>query len=469
MEEIMIFTSQLETALMAKQSWFNTDKLQQLLEQYRLLYTCVRNLNEVLIKRSLIHPDPYKLETRISDIGTIETSPFTENEDAVVLGKRFSDYEMMLDFICTYFRFSVENISINRIKVLLDLNAAFDWSNLSSNSSKSNTRALATALTKARTNAPAVTISLINDSQEKCSKCCKIISSYLAELADFQKELYKGNLRKDIFEHPDFNRDKAFSSPEEEMNEIRRLYAKTIGKKTFYTDLVQEIINEDQAPNRQALRMQLLNKLEIKIQETKKETRTINPHDLLMSAIFSLGVLSSIIGQMSVKLSDNFDLLFYVKKSLFAKFMEALRKALGMKEKERSCTIIVTDQQSGVKTQQHIQVNAFLAQLSKLAHVYAGIASKGNEYNKINAAKPDDALIFLNRQIQENQKLFTTINALDEHFKSHVEVLQRPKVKGLKIDLSSYRNAIIAVNKKRGEYVSAIEEIEQMKKLGINN
>jgi len=469
MEDIMIFTSQLETALMAKQGWFNAEKLQLLLEQYRLLFTCVRNLNEVLIKRSLIHPDPYKLETRISEIGLVETSPFTENEDAVVLGKRFSDYEMMLDFICTYFRFSVENITINRIKTLMDFNNVFDWGSLSSNSSKSNTRALATALTKARTNAPAVTISLINDSQEKCAKCIKFINSYLTELADFQKELYKGNLRKDIFEHPDFNKEKAFASPEGEMSEIKRLYVKTTGKKTFYTDLVQEIIAEDQGPDKENLRKRLLEKLEIKIHEEKKESRSINPHDLLMSAVFSLGVLSSIVGQLMVKLSDNFDLLFYVKKTFFKKFVEALRKALGLKEKERICTIMVVDQQSGSKSQQTVDVNALLAQLSKMAHIYAGIAAKGNEYNKINAAKADDALIFLNRQIQENQKIFITINALDDHFKSHVEISQRPKVKGLKIDLSSYRNAIIAVNKKRGEYVSAVEEIEQMKKLGISN
>ena len=463
----MIFTNQLQLALMAKQSWFNSERLQTMLEQFRLLHTCVRNLNEVFVKRSLIQPDPYKLETRISDIGTIDTSSFTENEDPIILGKRFSDYEMMLDFISTYFRFSVENMGVNRIKVIMDLLSAFDWANLSSNSSKSNTRALASTIQKARQNAPSVTISLINDSIEKCSKCCKVISSYLSELADFQKELYKGNLRKDLFEHPDFDKQKAFSSPDAEMAEIRRLYVKTTGKKAFYTDLVQEIIAEDQGPDRAALRQRLIEKLEIKITETKKETRTVNPHDLLMSAVFSLGVMGSILGGLYAKLSDNFDLLFLTKKSLFAKFMEALKKALGIKEKPRECTIAVVDQQSGSKSNQHIEVNTLLAQISKLAHIYSGIAAKGNEYNKINAAKEEDALIFLNRQIQENQKLFTTINALDEHFKSHVEVLQRPKVKGLKIDLSSYRNAIIAANKKRGEYVSAKEEIEQMQKLGI--
>ena len=466
-EDIIVFTNQLEVALMAKQTWFNTDRLQKMLEEFRLLYTCVRNLNEVLIKRSLIQPDPYKLEARISEIAVIETSPFTENEDSIVLGKRFSDYEMMLDFISTYFRFSVENMGVNRIKTIMELLGAFEWDNLSSNSSKSNTRALASTIQKARVNAPSVTISLINDSVEKCSKCCKVISSYLSELADFQKELYKGNLRKDLFEHPDFDRQKAFSSPDAEMAEIRRLYVKTTGKKAFYTDLVQEIIAEDQGPDRAALRQRLIEKLEIKITETKKETRTVNPHDLLMSAVFSLGVMGSILGGLYAKLSDNFDLLFLTKKSLFAKFMEALKKALGIKEKPRECTIAVVDQQSGSKSNQHIEVNTLLAQISKLAHIYSGIAAKGNEYNKINAAKEEDALIFLNRQIQENQKLFTTINALDEHFKSHVEILQRPKVKGLKIDLSSYRNAIIAANKKRGEYVSAKEEIEQMQKLGI--
>ena len=463
----MIFTSQLEVALMAKQGWFNSERLQSMLEQFRLLNTCVRNLNEVFVKRLLIQPDPYKLESRISEIGTIETSGFTENEDPIVLGKRFSDYEMMLDFICNYFRFSVENITVNRIKILSDLMNAFDWANLSTNSPKSNTRALASTIQKARTNAPAVTISLINDSQEKCAKCVKFINSYLTELADFQKELYKGNLRKDLFEHPDFDRKKAFSSPEAEMAEIRRLYVKTTGKKTFYTDLVQEIIAEDQGGDCIGLRQKLLEKLEIKVTETKKESRTIDPHDLLMSAVFSLGMMSSILGGLYVKLADNFDLLFFVKKSLFGKFVEALKKALGIKEKERECLIAVVDQQSGSKSNQNVKVNELLIQINKMAHIYSGIAAKGNEYNKINAAKEDDALIFLNRQIQENQKMFTIINALDDHFKSHVEITQRPKVKGLKIDLSSYRNAIISTNKKRGEYVSAKEEIEQMKKLGI--
>ena len=55
----------------------------------------------------------------------------------------------------------------------------------------------------------------------------------LNELGVFQRELYKGELRKDLFEHPDFNKAKAAESAEAELAEIKRLYAKVTGKKTL--------------------------------------------------------------------------------------------------------------------------------------------------------------------------------------------------------------------------------------------
>ena len=165
---------------------------------------------------------------------------------------------------------------------------------------------------------------------------------------------------------------------------------------------------------------------------------------------------------------DNFDLLFYVKKTFFRKIMQSLRKAMGLSEKERICTIPVVDQKTGVKVMQKIKVNEMLTDLDNKKRIYSGIAAKGIEYAKIEGASETSILTFVNKQISENQALFTTINALDDYFKANVEVLLRPKVKGLKIDLSSYRNAIINVNKKRGEYVSIKEEVSQMRQLGIN-
>ena len=68
MEEATNFNAELEMALKAKAEWFNNERLPGLVESYRLLFTCVKNLNEVMEKKSIITPDPYKFDQRISDI-----------------------------------------------------------------------------------------------------------------------------------------------------------------------------------------------------------------------------------------------------------------------------------------------------------------------------------------------------------------------------------------------------------------
>lgn len=461
------FSLQLEQALSAKQAWFNAERLQYMLEQYRLHYTCVKNVNELLTKKSLVTPDPYKLDRRISDIVVPESTPFPESDIAAVLGARLSEYETMLDFICTYFRFSVDFISIGKIKNLMELGKVFDWTNLSPNSSKMNSRALATVLNQARVNTPGVVVSTLTDSIEKAGKSITEIEKILGELASFQKELYKGRLRKDIFEHPDFDKAKAFSSPEEEFNEIKRLHAKVVGKKPFYNDLVNEIIKEDQAPNKDALREKLLQSLSIKQKEVKKEKTGPDPKELLTQTIISLSGFAPVLGQIQVKLTDNFELLFAEKKNFLGKIKQALRKAFGIRSKERICNVPVVDPKTGAKSLRKINVNEFLIDIDKKVKIYTNFVPGSNELQKIQSASEESILSFLNHQISENQTIFSSVNALDDYFKTNVESLLRPKVKGLKIDLSSYRNIIIAVNKKRGEYVSLKEEIEQMKKLGI--
>ena len=62
------FKEELQQALSKKQEWYNSVCLQDLLSQYRLLHTCVKNLYESFVKKSLIVPDPYRLDKKISSI-----------------------------------------------------------------------------------------------------------------------------------------------------------------------------------------------------------------------------------------------------------------------------------------------------------------------------------------------------------------------------------------------------------------
>ena len=463
------FDAELQAALSKKQEWYNSESLQELLNEYRLMHTCVKNLYECFVKKSLIQPDPYRLDKKISEIVVPESSPFSESEIPKVFGARFSDYETMLDFICTYFRFSTENFSIQSVKKLLDLNKVFDWEDLSMNSSRMNTRALAMTINNAKTNSPNVVQSMINDSVAKCTQSSVVISKMLNELGVFLRELFKGGLRKDLFEHPDFDKAKAAESAEAEQAENRRLYTKVTGKKTMYTDLIAEIVEEDHGPDKERKQAAVLERLAIKGTSKVEKKKAAGPDtkEMLMQAIMALGAMSPTLTQLHAKLGENFTLLYQKKNTFFNKLMAALRKVFHIAEKERVCNLPVKDAKTGTERIQKINVNDFLTDLSRKERVYNGIGMKGIEYQKINASNEDAILAFVNKQISEVQSIFVIINSLDAYFKKEVDTEFKVKVKGMQIELSALRNSIINANKKRGEYASFKEEHAQMQKLGL--
>ena len=465
------FVNALQSALNKKQEWYNSECLQDLLMQYRLMHTCVKTLYDTFVKKSLITPDPYRLDKKISEIVVPETTPFAESENAKVFGERFSNYETMLDFICTYFRFTIENFTIPTVKKLIDFNNVFDWEGLSTNSAKANTRALASTIATAKSGAPSVVQSMINDSTSKCSQATVVINKLLNELGIFQRELYKGGLRRDLFDHPDFDKAKAAESAENELAEIKRLYAKVTGKKNFYNDLVNEIIEEDHGADKERRRAAVLDRLAIKgIQkaETKKSSGP-DIKEMLMQSVLAVGATAPTLIQLHTKLTENFNLLYERKSTFFNKLIAALKKALNIREKERICNLPVKDTKTGAEHMQKLKINEFIFDLSKKERIYSGIANKGAEYNKIAAANEDAILGFVNKQVSELQSLFVILNSLDAYFKKEVITEHKARVKGMQIELSALRNSIINANKKRSEYASYKEEAEQMRKLGISN
>ena len=465
------FREELQEALAKKQEWYNSECLQNLLSQYRLMHSCVKNLYECFVKKSLITPDPYRLDKKISEIVVPESSPFSESEISKVFGERFSDYETMFDFICTYFRFSTENFTIQNVKKLIDFNKAFEWDDLSMNNPKMNTRALAITINNAKNGAPNVVQSMINDSVAKSAQATKEIARILNELGIFQRELYKGGLRKDLFEHPDFNKAKAAESPENELAEIKRLYTKVTGKKNFYNDLVNEIIEEDHGPDKERKQAAVFERLAIKNVTKTAEKKKAGPDtkEMLMQAVMAIAACAPTIIQLHAKLSENFEVLFTRKATFWNKLMALIIKAFNLKEKERICELPIKDAKTGVERIQKLNVSEFVIDLSKKERIYNGIGVKGVEYQRIESASEDAILTFVNKQISEIQSAFVIINALDAYFKNKVAAEYKARVKGMQIELSALRNSIINANKKRGEYASFKEEQAQMQKLGLTD
>ncbi len=470
MEESGNFEQELQAALSKKAEWFNGQQLPQTLGDYRMLHTIVKNLFELLTKKSLIIPDPYRLDKRISEIVIPDTKPFPEGDIAKEMGLRFSDYELMLDFICTYFRFSLDNLTLPKIKKLVEFNACIEWDNLSPNSAKPNTKSLAMVISNAKSGAQPVMVSMLGDAIQKSSDCLKKINAEMAELVSFQKESYKGQIRQKIIANPGFNKEAA-STSEGELAEIKRLFPKIMGKTPLYNDLVGELIKEDFDSKRDKLRADIFTRLQIKAAVKKDETAKKKGPDtkaMLIETVFAIGGLAPTIQTLHQKLEEDFKILFSKKQGFFKALAAAFKRAFKLKEKELTVTVTLKDPKTEVGRSEVIKVNEFMNNIASKSRIYNGIAVRGPEFSKIMGATEESILGFVTKQLSEAKMLFSLINALDIHFKKEVEIINRPKLKGLQIELSALRNSIVAINKKRGEYLAVKEEHEQMKNLGMS-
>lgn len=470
MAEELDFNQQLMTAINEKTISINTELMPKIQGNYRMHLSLVQNIYDALVKRSIITPDPYKKEKKISDIVCPDGADFPDNERAMVMGIRLSDYESMLDFICNYFKFNVDTMTLDKVQKLLNLNATFTWSNLSTSSSKPNTRGLGECIASAKAGGQQITISTLVDGVSKSADVIKIIDEDLKAVALFLREKYKGDVRKNVMGHPQFNKTKAYGDKGAFLAEIKRLYPTAMPHKGFSTELVGEIIQEEIGNDKDLRRQNVLKILQVQAKKVEKKTVTVDTHEMLMEAVRGLGAMSEQYNVIANKIAENHDILQSEHNTFKEKLKKFLRKTFGMPEPPIDYEVTITDKNTGSKRKEIVHYNEFLSNLIKRARYYTAISTKRTQgYNKV-AAQSDDAILdFLQKQISENGRVHIVLGALDEFFKNNVSPANRPKIKGLGMELTTLKNSILNVNSHCGEYKAYKEEKEQMKKLGITN
>ena len=469
MAESLEFSQKVIEASQAKIDWYNANVMPELTEDYRLFHTCIKNLYDLLIKKSLIKPDPYKLDRKISGIKPLENSPFIDSDRMTVIGARFSEFETMLDWICTYYKFTIDTLKIPEIKKLVEYNNSFLWNSLSPNNTIPNTRGLGQLIMEMKHGADQLTSSSINDILAKIQKATANLTKTFKDLTEFQKEVYKYKIRAQIILNPKFDRASAFESPEAELAAIKKMFSSVFGHEPFYTQLVEEITREDLAGNRDELQAALLAKLAIEDQSAKKKTQTVDTKEMLLDAVHSLCAQVTPFTEVYNKLGENNELLMSASNSLWAQFVAALKKALGIPDKPIEYELIIVDQAHDTKRKQKVDFNSFRGEIQKKMSFYNSFALKNSAgYRKFQEADAAKVLDFLNRQITDIQKTQVLLKAFDDFFKNNAPADKRSKVKGLSMELMAIKNNSVNTNQRRAEYISYIEEQEQMKKLGLD-
>ena len=126
------------------------------------------------------------------------------------------------------------------------------------------------------------------------------------------------------------------------------------------------------------------------------------------------------------------------------------------------------DPVKGVMIKEKINLVNFHNDLNRKIKILTTMSSRGPGMAKLEAMQDEQIISFLEKNIRDIQNLHKTLSALDDFFKAEVDRADRERVKGIKPELSTIKNAIVRANAKRHEYNAQREEFEQLKRLGVN-
>jgi hypothetical protein len=463
------FNSTLFAAVESKLAWYESTGFPQLHDDYRSFRTVLCNLIGLLEKKGLIQPDPYKSDKKISTIAVPPDGPFLDNERSMVMGARLSEYESMIDFICNIHKFTISNTTMNQIKIFLGINSYINWSSVVPTSQKPNTKALAEIVTSIKMGSDRLATNMVTDCIQQSTKIINKINGMLKDITDFQKELYKVEIRKSIFMSSQFPVDK-ISTASDCAIQVRKLFPVLMGKTPYYPELVDEVSEEEFGSGKERLQQALLLKLAVEDNKKEKKKAVINTKEMLFEAIKTLGALPPQLEIVLSKIEENHEIILDEKRTFWEKIKELFRKAFGIKEKPFTYELTIVEPLTQSKRKEEIDYNQFHTDLVRRTRVYKAFsARKAPGFLKLENQEESVIFEYLAKQLSECHHILVQLTAFNDYFKTSCLPEDRLKMKTIQMELTAIKNTLVRTNQRKAEYTSVIEEEEQLKKLGISN
>jgi hypothetical protein len=446
-------------ALNARGNWLEKTELPRLKEEFRTFQAAFASLYHIFIKKGLIHEDPYKQEVKIGEIEIPETGSFSDGERMEQISIRLSNYDNQLDFLVNFYQFSVDFLTLDKIKRILGLVKYIDWVHFTTDSESYNTKTVVELVMQSKNGLDPLSLSVVNESTANLYKCTGIILTILKELSDFHREAYKANLRTVITA--------GMSAAEASFAQIKKKFAAAMPGKPFYPDLVEELIKEDYSKDGPALQEKVLKQLAVPEAKSKGITSAVSFKSILIEGIQAVCSASSALEETASRLDDNELLLENRQRSFWEKVRKIMQQMVNKEPEAVVYDVEYMDSNKGTLVREKVNFSSFRADMTKKIRSLTVLGTRAVAAAKSEAVDEAQLLQQLERSIREVQSLHKTLGALDEFFKTAVDKADRDKVKGIKPELATIKNAIIKANRKRHEYSAQKEEEEQLKRLGV--
>ncbi|TYT78550.1 hypothetical protein [Treponema phagedenis] len=467
MEQNNAYIEQLIAALGKQKVYLDTIVLPEVSKQYSIQITAIKAIRSKLLNRGAIHDDPYKYDSKMTEIELPQTDPFSDKERSMVIGSRLAHYQTMLEFLGNYYQFNSDFLTPRRMAKVVALNKTFMWEEFSA-STHPNTKSLSEIIQSVSLHSDSLSASLLRDSLRQLTKTAGIITSGLKTLAYYHRETYKLKIRQQALAGMQVS-EADLLNPSKIMAAIKKRVSEKMKGFPFYTELVLEVLKEDFSQDSDRLRQEVLRRLETTKKEKEEQVQTKNMRSVLATGLRILGGSANHILFALRKIEFNQDLLIKSRTTLFSKFITALKKAFNIKEKPQEIPILIRDPASQEQRKERLIFDDFKTELIKKIRLFQGmIAPNSPIYEKLSVMANEQLFEILATNISEVNVMLRRLDGLDEYYKT-IKPELRSKIKGVKIEITTITNSVIKANQCRAEYSAYIDEIKHMKQLGLTN
>jgi hypothetical protein len=461
------YTDQLESTLARKEQQLNEELLPKLKEEFHRLHSSFRSLYHAFVQKALVAEDPYKYDQKISDVTLPSKDPILESEQSDEIGMRLSQYDSQLEFLNTYYSFSIDFLTLKRIKLLAALAKYINWGSLSDTSSQPNTRAVAVLFGKIRGGADHFSSQIITDSQKQLAEGVNRIMGHLKELTNYHRESYKLAVRRQIAPRLDLPASIDEADVDRIISQFRRATGSGGVDLPFYQELVKEVVVEDLTPAGGRLREEALAGLGVREKKQKQQVKeSLKP--ALLESVRILASASRHIETALDKLNANALIYEEQKSKSGGPLVRWFQKLLYGEKHERIYEVEFVDIATSVSRTERIDFDKFLEESTGFARVLSALSNKMSpRYARMESATEEEIYAALEQLVVQNQKVLKTIPAIQEFLSSELPHELRAKLRGIKLELNGIQNAVVKANQKRHDYVSRKEEEDQLKRLGV--
>jgi hypothetical protein len=457
--DITTYINSLQELLIARKDWMERNEMGKLKDDLRAFQSSFASLYNIYLKKKLINEDPYKQDSKISELEVPDNSVIVEAKRLEQLSIRLSNFDNQLDFLVNFYQLGVDFLNLERIKRIVGLVRYIDWVNFSPDSQSLMTKAVADMTNQSKSGVDPLTLSIIGESLTRLSKSTNSVMNTLKNLNLYYRESYKLGIRQNITQ--------SMSAGEASPESIRKKMPSAMPGTPFYKELAEEIIKEDYSKGGDDLKETILNSLKVAGEKPKAAKATVNYKNILLDGIQVIGGASNTFNEICAKLDENQAVMESRKKGFFEVIKELIRQITNAEPEEVIYNVEYLDTTKGIPVKEKVNFHRFREDLDKKIKILTSFV-RGPAYNKLSAMAEDQIISYLERNIRDVQFYHKTLGALDDYFKANVVQHDRDKIKGIKPELSALKNTIVKANQLRYEYSAQKEEEDQMKRLGID-